>query len=100
MAPIQYIVEGGHRLSGTIRPSGNKNAALPIICAALLTEHPVTLENVPRIKDVETLVELIASTGVDVHWSAQNTLQIHAKTVHAGSLDPQLCKKIRASILL
>jgi UDP-N-acetylglucosamine 1-carboxyvinyltransferase len=50
-APIQYIVEGGHRLKGAIEPSGNKNAALPIIAAALLTEHPVTLDNVPRIRD-------------------------------------------------
>ena len=58
MAPIQYIVEGGRRLSGTITPAGNKNAALPIIAAALLTEHPVTLTNVPRIRDTETLVEL------------------------------------------
>ncbi len=100
MSALQFLVEGGHRLSGTIRPSGNKNAALPIVCASLLTEHPVTLENVPRIRDVETLVELVASTGVDVRWSAQNTLQIHAKNVHAASLDPQLCRKIRASILL
>ena len=58
MTAQQFLVEGGHRLSGTIRPSGNKNAALPIVCAALLTEHPVILENVPRIRDVETLVEL------------------------------------------
>ncbi|HEX3866598.1 MAG TPA: UDP-N-acetylglucosamine 1-carboxyvinyltransferase [Gemmatimonadaceae bacterium] len=100
MSALQFVVEGGHRLSGTIRPSGNKNAALPIVCASLLTEHPVTLENIPRIRDVETLVELIASTGVDVEWSAQNTLNIHAKTVRAASLDPQLCKRIRASILL
>ena len=56
MAPIQYIVEGGQRLSGSIEPAGNKNSALPIIAAALLTEHPVTLENVPRIRDTETLV--------------------------------------------
>src|SRR5436305_2859275 len=98
--PIQYIVEGGHRLGGAIEPSGNKNAALPIVCAALLTEHPVTLENVPRIRDVETLVELIASLGVDARWSARNTLQIHAKTVRGTNLDPVLCRKIRASILL
>jgi UDP-N-acetylglucosamine 1-carboxyvinyltransferase len=51
--PIQYLVEGGHRLAGTIKPSGNKNAALPIIAAALLTEHPVTLNNLPRIRDTE-----------------------------------------------
>src|SRR6185503_17474243 len=100
MSALQFIVQGGQRLSGTIRPSGNKNAALPIVCAALLTEHPVTLENVPRIRDVETLVELIATLGVDVAWSERNTLQIHAKTVKSASLDPKLCRKIRASILL
>jgi UDP-N-acetylglucosamine 1-carboxyvinyltransferase len=61
--PIQYIVEGGHRLTGTIEPSGYKNAALSIIAAALLTEHPVTLNNVPRIRDTETLVDLIRSVG-------------------------------------
>jgi UDP-N-acetylglucosamine 1-carboxyvinyltransferase len=100
MNALQFVVEGGHPLSGTIRPSGNKNAALPIICAALLTEHPVVLENVPRIRDVETLVELIATVGVDVSWTSRNSLHIHAKTVKSASLDPKLCKKIRASILL
>jgi len=98
--PIQYIVEGGHRLSGTIEPSGNKNAALPIIAAALLTEHPVTLENVPRIRDTETLVELIRSVGADVEWRQRNTLAIHARTIRAADLDPVLCARIRASILL
>jgi UDP-N-acetylglucosamine 1-carboxyvinyltransferase len=100
MSALQFVVEGGVRLSGTIRPSGNKNAALPIVCAALLTDQPVVLENVPRIKDVETLVELIATLGVDVKWAARNTLHIHAKTVKSASLDPRLCRRIRASILL
>ena len=100
MSALQFIVQGGQKLSGTIYPSGNKNAALPIICAALLTEHPVTLTNVPRIRDVETLVELIASMGVDVSWTERNTLQIHAKTIQSTKLDPVLCRKIRASILL
>lgn len=100
MNALQFVVQGGHTLSGTIRPSGNKNAALPIICAALITDHPVTLENVPRIRDVETLVELIASAGAEVRWSARNTLEIHAKTLQAANLDPVLCRKIRASILL
>jgi UDP-N-acetylglucosamine 1-carboxyvinyltransferase len=100
MGALQYIVEGGRRLSGTIRPNGNKNAALPIIAASLLTEHPVTLQNVPRIRDVEILVELVRSVGVRVEWPERNTLRIHAKTVRAASLDPELCRKIRASILL
>ena len=98
--PLQYIVEGGHRLTGTIEPAGNKNAALPIIAAALLTEHPVTLENVPRIRDTETLVELIRSVGASAEWRQRNTLAIHAKSIRAADLDPALCARIRASILL
>jgi UDP-N-acetylglucosamine 1-carboxyvinyltransferase len=98
--PIQYIVEGGHRLSGSIAPSGNKNAALPIIAAALLTEHPVTLKNVPRIRDTETLVELIRSVGAEVEWQEHNTLAIQARAIRAADLDPVLCARIRASILL
>ncbi len=100
MPPIQYIVEGGHRLSGTIEPSGNKNAALPIIAASLLTEHPVTLNNVPRIRDTETLVELIRSVGATAEWGSRNTLAIHAQDIRAADLDPELCARIRASILL
>src|SRR5205814_3169215 len=88
MAALQYVVEGGSTLSGTIRPSGNKNAALPIVAAALLSEEPVTLENVPRIRDVETLVELIRSAGVAAEWKQRNTLLINAKTVKSADLDP------------
>ena len=99
-SPIQYVVEGGHRLSGTIAPAGNKNAALPIIAAALLSEHPVTLQNVPRIRDTETLVELVRSVGASAEWRARNTLDIHAKSIRAADLDPVLCARIRASILL
>src|SRR6202047_1616784 len=97
---LQYIVEGGHRLKGTIQPSGNKNAALPIIAAALLTEHPVTLENVPRIRDTETLVELVRSVGATAEWRQRNTLAIHARNIRAADPDPVLCARIRASILL
>jgi UDP-N-acetylglucosamine 1-carboxyvinyltransferase len=100
MPALQYIVEGGHTLRGAIRPSGNKNAALPIVAATLLTEHPVTLENVPRIRDIETLVELIRSLGVSAEWTARNTLRVHAKTVKPAALDRELSAKIRGSILL
>jgi UDP-N-acetylglucosamine 1-carboxyvinyltransferase len=100
MSALHFIVEGGHRLSGTIRPSGNKNAALPIVAAALLTDRPVTLENVPRIRDIETLVQLVRSLGVRLDWTNRNTLAIHAETVRVADLDRELCKKIRASILL
>src|ERR1700746_3676166 len=100
MPPIQYIVEGGHKLRGAIEPSGNKNSALPIIAAALLTDQPVTLENVPRIRDTETLVELIRSVGASAEWRGRNRLAVHAKEIRAADLDPDLCARIRASILL
>ncbi len=97
---MQYVVQGGTRLAGRIRPSGNKNAALPIVAASLLCEEPVHLENVPRIRDVETLVELIKSVGASAEWTTRNSLKIHARSLRAAELDPALCKKIRASILL
>jgi UDP-N-acetylglucosamine 1-carboxyvinyltransferase len=93
-------VEGGCRLSGTITPSGNKNAALPIIAAALLTDEPVVLTNVPRIADTETLTDLVRSVGAEIEWSARNTLTIRARTLRSADLDPVLCARIRASILL
>jgi UDP-N-acetylglucosamine 1-carboxyvinyltransferase len=100
MPAMQYVVQGGARLSGRIRPSGNKNAALPIVAAALLCPDPVYLENVPRIKDVETLVELLQSVGAEATWTSRNALTIHAKSISAEKLDPERCRKIRASILL
>ncbi len=100
MSAVQFVVKGGRKLSGTIRPAGNKNAALPIIAAALISDQPVYLENVPRIGDVETLADLVRSTGAHCEWSGPNSLHIHAKTVVAGNLDPRLCARIRASILL
>jgi UDP-N-acetylglucosamine 1-carboxyvinyltransferase len=100
MSAVQFVVEGGQRLHGTIRPAGNKNAALPIVAAALLTEHPVHLRNVPRIRDIETLVDLVRTTGVRCEWTGTNALTIEAREVRAAELDPQLCARIRASILL
>jgi UDP-N-acetylglucosamine 1-carboxyvinyltransferase len=100
MAALRYVVEGGRELSGTIRPAGNKNAALPIVAAALLTADEVTLENVPRIRDIETLVLLLRSVGATAEWTGPNALRIHAKEIHPATLDPVLCEKIRASILL
>lgn len=100
MSSPQFIVEGGRPLAGSIRPTGNKNAALPIVCAALLTDAPVTLENVPRIRDIESLVALVRATGAAADWTDTNTLVIHAKTVRGDALDPELSSRIRASILL
>lgn len=100
MSSVQYLVEGGHRLSGSIEPSGNKNAALPIIAATLLTSHEVTLENVPRIRDTETLVQLLQAVGARAEWVGRNTLVVEAREIRTDELDPELCAKIRASILL
>jgi len=97
---IRYVVEGGYRLSGAIEPSGNKNAALPIIAACLLTDQPVHLSNVPRIRDTETLVDLIRSIGAQAIWEGANRLVITAKDVRSVNLEPNLCATIRASILL
>ncbi|WP_337270287.1 UDP-N-acetylglucosamine 1-carboxyvinyltransferase [Oryzifoliimicrobium ureilyticus] len=97
---VQYIVEGGHRLTGVIEPSGNKNAALPIIAASLLTGGQVSLTNVPRIRDVEALVQLIQSVGAKARWTGRNALEIEAQDVRSADLDPELCARIRASILL
>ncbi|SMC68149.1 UDP-N-acetylglucosamine 1-carboxyvinyltransferase [Rhizobium sp. RU36D] len=97
---IQYVVEGGFRLQGRIEPSGNKNAALPIVAAALLTSEKVVLSNVPRIRDVEALVELIQSVGAQARWLDRNTLEIEARELRPADLDPELCSRIRASILL
>ncbi|HLV25235.1 MAG TPA: UDP-N-acetylglucosamine 1-carboxyvinyltransferase [Gemmatimonadales bacterium] len=97
---MQYIVEGGLKLSGTIRPAGNKNAALPILAATLLTDQPVTLTNVPRIRDIETLVELMQSIGPEIEWTGQNTLRVHAREVRPTEIDRELAARIRGSILL
>jgi len=97
---VTYVVEGGHRLSGSIEPAGNKNAALPIIAACLLTRHRVTLHNVPRIRDTETLVELVRTIGVAAEWEDENTLVVCAREIRSADLDPELCARIRASILL
>ena len=97
---VQYIVEGGRTLHGSIRPSGNKNAALPIVAAALISESTVYLDNVPHIRDIETLMELIRSVGASIEWSGANSLTIEARDLVASDLDAGLCAKIRASILL
>lgn len=70
----QFIIEGGHRLNGEVTPSGNKNAALPLLAACLLTDEPLTLHNVPRIGDIETQIELLAELGVDAAWRGQHSL--------------------------
>lgn len=95
-----FVVEGGHILHGTIRPAGNKNGALPALAATLLTPEPVILENVPRIRDVETLMAIIRSLGAEVEWEGPDAIRVDAEGVTGGRPDPEMAKQIRASILL
>lgn len=95
-----FEIEGGVPLHGEVTPSGNKNAALPLLAASLLTEEPVVLHNVPDIGDVRTMRALIESLGVQVHARDLHTWEVRAETVRNARLDPDLCRRIRASILL
>jgi len=95
-----FVIEGGHELSGSIKAAGNKNGALPILAATLLTSEPVTLTNVPRIRDVDTMLELLADVGADVAWTGANKVRVHAADATKHELDPVLCSRMRASFLL
>ncbi|HNB52871.1 MAG TPA: UDP-N-acetylglucosamine 1-carboxyvinyltransferase, partial [Anaerolineales bacterium] len=96
----KFIIEGGYPLKGTVTPSGNKNAALPLLAACLLTDQPVTLYNVPDIRDVQTMRALLESLGAEIESPAPNTLRIQARQVREADLDPELCRRVRSSILL
>lgn len=95
----KFVIEGGHKLSGRVRPGGSKNEALPVLAATLLTDEPMILHNVPRIRDVEVMVEIIADLGAETEWLGENSLRIHAHNVTKTALDRELCRKVRASIL-
>ncbi len=95
-----FLVEGGKRLSGRVRPAGNKNAALPCLAATVLAGEPVTLENVPRIRDVETFLEIVASLGAGVTWEGDNTVTVDPRGVEVDTIDRALAERIRASLLL
>src|SRR5579875_3287160 len=90
-APItpmeKFVIEGGVPLSGTITPSGNKNGALPILAACLLTDDEVILRNVPRIADVEAMVTLLETLGATVHWRSSSELSVDASTVQSTEVD-------------
>ena len=95
-----FLIEGGVPLSGTVVPAGNKNGALPILAATLLTEEEVVVRNVPRIRDVEALLALIADLGVEVDWIGDNEVVVHARELPSDQLDRSLSERIRASFLL
>ncbi len=96
----KFIIEGGFPLHGEVTPAGNKNAALPLLAACLLTDEPIVLRNVPEIRDVQTMRSLLQSLGVEIETIAPNVWRIQAKNIRPADLDPDICRKIRASILL
>ncbi|HWK18345.1 MAG TPA: UDP-N-acetylglucosamine 1-carboxyvinyltransferase, partial [Solirubrobacteraceae bacterium] len=96
----KFVIEGGVPLSGTIVPAGNKNGALPILAACLLTDEEVVLRNVPRISDVETMTQLLQTLGAKVTWHGPGEVVVDASGVDEYVVDRSLSERIRASFLL
>jgi UDP-N-acetylglucosamine 1-carboxyvinyltransferase len=96
----KFIIEGGKALSGTVTPSGNKNEALPVLMASLITEEPITFRRVPKIADVLTVCDVLSDLGVSVKWIDEETLTLCSKGIQYKTPDRQLCSKIRGSLLL
>ena len=96
----KFVIQGGVPLSGEITAAGNKNAALPILAACLLTEEELVIANVPRIRDTEAQIALLADLGVETEWVEDNTIRLCAKNVRDTTLDEDLLAAIRASFLM
>jgi len=100
VAAESFVIEGGRPLEGRIRAAGNKNGALPILAACLLTDERVTLSNVPRISDVDTMLGLLEAVGADVDWTGENEVAVRAADITTHEVDEDLADRIRASFLL
>jgi UDP-N-acetylglucosamine 1-carboxyvinyltransferase len=96
----KFIIQGGVPLSGEIVPAGNKNAALPILAACLLTEEELVVRNVPRIRDVQSMLGLLERLGVKVAWMGENELRLQADAISGTEVDEELADRIRASFLI
>ena len=96
----KFVIEGGVPLSGTMIPAGNKNGALPILAASVLTDEEVLVGNVPRIRDVEAMLEILRGIGVEVSWRGPNEVALCGAGVHDVEIEPELAELIRASFLL
>src|SRR5918994_6595722 len=96
----KFVIEGGTPLSGEIVAAGNKNAALPILAACLLTDEELRIGNVPRIRDVDSMLDLLRGLGVKVEWSGENEVRLQADAVNEShEVDEEPAKRIRASFL-
>lgn len=96
----KFVIEGGYPLQGTVTPSGNKNAALPILAATLLTDQEVVIRNLPQIEDVKTMLQILAHLGVEIHQLGEREVAIQAQEVIRREIDRELSRRIRASILV
>ena len=96
----QFVIEGGHTLSGAVTPAGNKNAAQAVLAATLLTEEEVILKNVPDIGDIACLVEILRDLGVDVRETGSHELTIRARDLNKTALRTDLCRKVRGGFML
>ncbi|MCL2769675.1 MAG: UDP-N-acetylglucosamine 1-carboxyvinyltransferase [Solirubrobacterales bacterium] len=96
----KFLIEGGVPLSGTLVPAGNKNSALPILAASVLTDEEVLVRNVPRIRDVDAMLAILEAIGVRVAWQGPNEVALCAAGVDTVGIDPELSEQIRASFLL
>jgi UDP-N-acetylglucosamine 1-carboxyvinyltransferase len=95
-----FVIEGKAPLNGVVRPSGNKNAAFPLIAAALLTDEPVTLYNLPNIGDVRTMLKIVEGLGVEVTHHDEHNVTLRAGTIRTTTPDPTLFAKIRGALVL
>lgn len=96
----RYIIEGGRPLSGTVTPSGNKNEALPVLMACLLTEEPITLRRMPRIKDVLTVCDILEDLGTQITWKSDEVVTLQTKQLKSHIPSKEKCSHVRAAILL
>src|SRR2546428_12346902 len=94
------LIEGGRRLSGSVDVEGNKNAALPLLAACLLTTEECTLTNVPRIGDVDVMAHLLINLGAEVSGIGTSTLRVQCRSVTSDEPDPALVGRLRGSVLL
>ena len=98
-----FSIEGGYSIKGTIKPQGNKNEALPVICAAIMSANPVRIHNIPDIQDVRNLLNIIRALGANVkyvHEGDNHSIEIHARDILTSQLSEELTSSIRGSITL